>query len=289
MKRLQRIVLLTHADELDGLPRHLPDGKRRAAAGIAVHLGEDDAGERKLFVELIGGAHCVLPGHSVGDEQNLRWIQQLFQRLHLVHQVVVDVQTAGGVDDQHVAAGNDSLPARFFHQALHRLGELRGGVRLAHFAFVDLRLYRLRHNFQLLARRRTVHVHRNQQRTVPAGLEPVCQLARSGGLAGTLQSGHQHHRGRLRSELHARRVFAESLDQFIAHDLDDLLAGRKRGQHFLPHGFGLDAVDQLFHHFEVDVGLKQRQPDFAQRLGNVFLAKPGLAAKGLKRALQFFL
>ena len=124
---------------------------------------------------------------------------------------------------------------------------------------------------------------------MPARLEPVRQLARGGGFAGTLQPGHEHDRGRLRSELHARRVLAESLDQFVAHDLDDLLAGRKRGQHFLSHGLGLDAVDQLFDHFEVDVGLEQRQPDFAQRLGNVFFAQPGLAAKALERALQFFL
>ncbi len=74
-------------------------------------------------------------------------------------------------------------------------------------------------------------------------LEPVRQLARGGGLAGALQSGHKHNRGRLRSELHARRVFAQSLDQFVAHDLDDLLARRKRGQHFLAHGLGLNAVD----------------------------------------------
>ncbi len=124
---------------------------------------------------------------------------------------------------------------------------------------------------------------------MPAGLEPVRQLARSSGLAGTLQSGHEHDRRRLRGELHARRVFAESLDQFVAHDLDDLLAGRKRGQHFLPHGLGLDTVDQLLDHFEVDVGFEQRQADFAQSLGDVFLAQPGLAAKRLEGALEFFL
>jgi hypothetical protein len=104
-----------------------------------------------------------------------------------------------------------------------------------------------------------------------------------------LQSGHEHDRRRLRRELHARRVFAESLDQFVADDFDDLLAGRKRSQHFLAHGLGLDAVDQLLDHFEVDVGFKQRQPDFAQGFADVLLAQPSLAAKGLERALQFFL
>ena len=129
MKRLQRIVLLAHADELDGLARDLPNGKRRAAAGVAVHLGEDHAGERKLLVELVGGAHRILSGHGVGDEQNLGRIQQLLQRLHLVHELVVDVQTAGGIDDQHVAAGNDGLAARFFHQPFDACVSLRVAPR----------------------------------------------------------------------------------------------------------------------------------------------------------------
>ncbi len=42
-----------------------------------------------------------------------------------------------------------------------------------------------------------------------------------------------------------RGIFAQSFDQFIAHDLDDLLARRKRGQHFLAHRLRLNAVDEL--------------------------------------------
>ena len=61
----------------------------------------------------------------------------------------------------------------------------------------------------------------------------------------------------------SRRVLAEDLDQFIAHNLDDLLARRQRRQHFLADGLGLNVVDQLLDDFEVDVGLKQRQPDLA--------------------------
>ena len=72
----------------------------------------------KLLVELFGGAHRVLSGHGVGDEQNLRRIQQLLQRLHLVHELVVDVQAARGIDDQHVAAGDDGLAARFLRPAV---------------------------------------------------------------------------------------------------------------------------------------------------------------------------
>ena len=76
MERLERIVLFADADELDGLAGDLANRKRRAAAGIAVHLGEDDAGQRQLLVELVGGVDRVLSGHGVGDEQDLLRIEQ---------------------------------------------------------------------------------------------------------------------------------------------------------------------------------------------------------------------
>jgi len=40
---------------------------------------------------------------------------------------------------------------------------------------------------------------------------------------------------------------------------------------FLANGFGLDAVDQLFEHFEVDVGFEQGEANFSQRLRQCFL------------------
>ena len=120
-------------------------------------------------------------------------------------------------------------------------------------------------------------------------LQPVRQLAGGGGLAGTLQAGHEHDGGRLRGELQLGRVFAENLDQFVAHDLDDLLARRKRGHDFLADGLGLNLVDELLDDFEVDVGFEQREADFAQRLLDIFFGEDGLSAEGLERALQFFL
>ena len=122
-----------------------------------------------------------------------------------------------------------------------------------------------------------------------ADLEPVRQLARRGGLTGTLQSSHEHDRRRLRGELHSRRVFAENLDQFVAHDLDDLFAGRESGHNFLTDSLGANLVDELLDDLEVDVGFKQREANFAQRLVDVFFGERGLSAEGLKGALKFFL
>ena len=110
---------------LMGCPVTLRIGQSCAAAGIAVHLGEHDAGEGELVVEFLGGVDGVLAGHGVGDEEDFLRIQQPLERLHLVHQLLVDVQAAGGVDDEHVATAVDGFAARFFRQALDR-----GGVRL---------------------------------------------------------------------------------------------------------------------------------------------------------------
>ena len=73
MKRLEGVGLFADADELQRLAGDGADGKRRAAAGVAVHLGQDHAGDAQALVELVGGLHGVLAGHGVGDEQDLDW------------------------------------------------------------------------------------------------------------------------------------------------------------------------------------------------------------------------
>ena len=52
------------------------------------------------------------PGHGVGHEQDLHRVELLLELLQLGHQLVVDVQAAGGIHQQHVAAGVDALRAR---------------------------------------------------------------------------------------------------------------------------------------------------------------------------------
>ena len=71
MEGLEGVGLFAHADELDGLAGDVADGERRAAAGVAVHFGEDDAGEAEAGVEVLRGVDGVLAGHGVGDEENL--------------------------------------------------------------------------------------------------------------------------------------------------------------------------------------------------------------------------
>ena len=68
---LELVERLAHAEELDGLAGDLLDGERRAAAGVAVELREDEAVEREAPVELGRGLHRVLADHRVGDEEDV--------------------------------------------------------------------------------------------------------------------------------------------------------------------------------------------------------------------------
>ena len=134
MERLEGVGLFAGADELDGLAGDVANGERRAAARVAVHLGQDHAGEAEARVKILRRVDRVLAGHGVGDEQNLLRVEQLFQPLHLGHQLFVDVQAAGGVDDQRVEAEVARLAAGFRGQPLD---QRRAGSLALQVAFVE--------------------------------------------------------------------------------------------------------------------------------------------------------
>ena len=142
-------------------------------------------------------------------------------------------------------------------------------------------------DFELLARGGAVNVDRDQHGPVAALLEPCRQFSAGCGLAGSLQPGHQDDRRRLGGEVETRRVFAQQRDQLVAHDLDHLLGGRERGEHFSANSLGANVLDQVVDDLQVDVGFEQRDADLAQSLGDVFFSERALAAKVLEDALQF--
>ena len=78
------------------------DRERRAAAGVAVELGQQHAVEVDPLGEGLGDVDGVLAGHRV-EHSRMSWgLVRLRIAGQLVHQLLVDVQAAGGVDDQHV-------------------------------------------------------------------------------------------------------------------------------------------------------------------------------------------
>ncbi len=79
---------------------------------------------------------------------------------------------------------------------------------------------------------------------------------------------------------------AQHLDHLIANDLDHLLRGRKRGEHFLAHGLFFDGFDELFGDAEMHVGFEQRHADLAQRGLHIFRREFPFSAQVLEYALQ---
>src|SRR6266568_1492579 len=236
-------------------------------------------------MEVQRGVYGVLAGHGVGHEEDLRWVEQFLEPLHLAHEVFVDVETAGSVDDERVAGHVASLAPGFLSQSLDK----RRASGLAFLiAFIESSFDGFGNNFQLLARGGPVNVDRDKHGAVTALFEPRRELAAGRGLTGTLQTGHQDHGGRLRGEFEAGCVFAEEFDQLIANDLDDLFGGRERSKYFGANGLGANVLDELAGNVEVYVGFEQGYANFAEGFADVFFRERALAAQCFEGPLQFF-
>ena len=81
---------------------------------------------------------------------------------------------------------------------------------------------------------------------------------------------------------------AQHFDQFVADDLDDLLARTQALQHFLADRLRPHRIGELLDDLEIHVGFEQRDADFLQGFVDVLLGEPAFAAKIFEDALQFF-
>src|SRR5262249_9707369 len=158
MKRLERVRLLAHADKLERLAGDGANRECRAAARITVHLGENRTSDAEPLVELVRGFDRGLSGHRVGNEENFGGVEKILESRELSHELLVNVQAAGGVHEEDVAAGLNRFLARGPRE-VERLGFLRR-------AFVNRKLQILGEDAQLLSRRGTINVHRNHERRI---------------------------------------------------------------------------------------------------------------------------
>ena len=183
----ERIDFLAGADEDDRLARYRAHRQRRPAARVAVDPGQDDAGDPDPLAESLRDIDRVLPGHRVGDEQGLVRVGRLAHRRDLEHQLLVDVEPAGGVEQHDVVA----LGAAHLQRApCDRDRALAGDDRQGRDADLAAELG------ELLLRGRALHVEPGHQHLFAlAVLEPQRDLRRGRRLARALQPD-QHHRDR---------------------------------------------------------------------------------------------
>ena len=114
--------------------------------------------------------------------------------------------------------------------------------------------------------------------------EPFAHFPGGGGFAGALQADDEPDGRRARAEL--RLGFAaEQVGEFVAHDFDDLLIGRKLQQHFLAEGFRADVGDELVGDAEVYVAIEKRFANFGEAGVEMLVGEFALAAHVLECAL----
>src|SRR2546422_672099 len=112
------LVRLSEVDEHDRLPDRLRHRQRRAALRVRVDLREDDPVQADGLVKLLRLLDCIVAREGVADVQDQVRFRDPLDLLHLVHQVLVRLHPARGVDQDEEVEGRpgqrlrDRVPQR---------------------------------------------------------------------------------------------------------------------------------------------------------------------------------
>jgi hypothetical protein len=276
MERLEVLGLLADPDELDRLAGRGHHRQRRAAPGVAVRLGQDDARQAERAGEARRRADRVLPGHRVGDEERLLRLDRGRHRRDLAHQVLVDVETARGVDDDGVPAGLPRLPqtlARDLDRVPAPAGLVDGNADLP--AERD----------ELLDRGGPREVRRHDQGVAAAALQVERELRGRSRLPRALEPGEQDDRGFLLERQRGGGA-AEEADELVAHDAGDFLRGRELLRDLGADRLLLDARREVAHDRKGHVRLQEGEADLAEGGVQVEVGEVPLAAQLLEDSRQ---
>ena len=113
MEWLEVLELLAQAHEFDRLLGHRFQAQRRAAARVAVELGQNAAGDLKRLIEVRCHVDRFLPGGRIEHQQDFVRTHQVTEPNEFLHQRFVDLQAAGGVENQRVTGLSRREIARF--------------------------------------------------------------------------------------------------------------------------------------------------------------------------------
>ena len=277
MERLDLVELFADAGELDGLAGERLDRERSAAARVAVELREHDAGDVQRLVERRRRGDRVLTDHCVDHEQDLRRLDRRLDVLQLGHERLVDVQAARRVEKHEVVA----VLAGVLDAGLGDLDR----VALPHLEHGDVELRA--DGFQLLDRRRAVHVARDEQRALALLFHQPRELRAVGGLARALQADEHHDARRFGADVQLLVFAAHEGAKLLVDDLDDHLRRGETFEHIRAGGAFSHLFYKVLDDLEVDVRLQQGEFDLAHGLLDVGLGEPALAAQALERLGKF--
>ncbi len=105
-------------------------------------------------------------------------------------------------------------------------------------------------------------------------------------LPAPLQADQHDFDRRLDLEIELARRTAHRVLQLGRDELDQMLLGRERAQHFGAERLAFDVLDKIADDLDIDVGFEQREPDFAQRILDIALGDPALALEFLENSFE---
>ena len=180
MEYIHGIHLFTRTHKLDRFGDNGADRQGCTTAGITVKLCEHNSVEIETIVELLGSVYGILTSHRVNHEESLIGIDSLLEVGNLVHHLLVNSETSGGIDDNHIVALGLGLTYGIVGN-LHNILV----VRLC----INGNTYGFSYNLQLFDSGRTIHVASHEQRLfVVLVFQHVGKFATEGCLTRTLQS-----------------------------------------------------------------------------------------------------
>ncbi len=246
------------------------DRQRGAAAGVAVELGHDHAVELQCLVERLGAVDGVLAGHSIDHQIDLVGTHAAVDHRELVHQLRVDVQTAGRIEDRHVGPG--------FLGVLHRGKAQRDGIFRTQIG-IHRQFKLLAQHLQLLDGGGPLQVGSHEHGLAAALLDRPPELAAGRRLAGPLKAAEHQHRD-VAAEVERMVHRSHQADELLVDDVDELFGGVERLQNRLADGLLAHSGHEVFDDREADVGLQQGPLHQLQAVAHVRFGKPAATAQG---------
>src|SRR5256885_2961899 len=115
------LVRLSEVHEHNRLADRLGHGQRRASLRVRVDFRQDDSVDADRLVELFRLLDRVVPREGVSDVEGQVRLRDALDLLHLVHQVLVRLHPARGVDQDDIPSAGPGV--------LDRIERDRGGIR----------------------------------------------------------------------------------------------------------------------------------------------------------------
>src|SRR5215469_18693006 len=104
MKQFKSLELLSSPGKEDGSAGNSTYRQGSTTAGITVQLGQNDAGQLQAFMETLRHIDRILACHGIGNQNDIVRLSNCLEPSQFFHQLVVDLQTATGIDQQRIAA-----------------------------------------------------------------------------------------------------------------------------------------------------------------------------------------